>query len=205
MLLLLLACTGESKDNTNSPPFSPGDDTDVTAGPDDTAATGGDSDWSDSPYSELCLHDLPSPIADAEGTFTINGVEDAPPPLPAGVSLDNTGGLEIVGCIPNLRDESPILDDMVFSVWLSLFDHDDAPLDMGIGEDADGVYQVGGGATDWNDVVAWDEGGTFMSFEAGVGSFTTIDKDGGRLVGVVDVTATDPPGYAMQVSIDLTW
>jgi len=94
---------------------------------------------------------------------------------------------------------------MVFTVRLSLFDHDDGPLDMGIGADADGVNQVSGGATDWKDVVAWDEDNTFMYFEAGMGSFSTIDKDGGRLVGIVDVTQTDPPGYEMQVTIDLTW
>jgi len=210
LTVLLLACTspddktfaGGSDGGADS---ASGDDAGGAPGGDTTDDTTDDTGLLDGPYSALCLHDLPSPILDATGTFSIADVEGVPEPLPVGAAVDNTGGLEIVACAPNRQDENPILDDMVFSVHLSLFDHDDAPMDLGIGDDASGVNVLTGGATDWNDVVDWDEDGTFMSFEAGVGSFSEIDKDGGRLVGVIDVTETDPPGYEMQVTIDLTW
>jgi len=157
-------------------------------------------------YSSSCQHELPGePILDAFGTFEITGVEEVPPDFALGAHLDGTGGLEIVACVPDRESASPILDDLVFSVSLALFDFDDGAMDLGIGDDADSVNELTGTVSDWHDIVPWDDGGTFMTFEAGVGTFSEIDKDGGSLVGVIDVTETDPRGYDMQVEIDLSW
>ena len=170
---------------------------------DDTSLPEADTGWPDGPYSELCKHDMPSPIADATGSLVITGLEDAPVGMPVGASVDGTGGLDILACVPDLGDDA-ILDDLVLHVRLSLFDHDDAPLDLGVAGDAKGVQVVNGTWTDWHDVVPWDEDGTFLYFAGGSASFSEIDKDG-RLVGTVEVTATDPPGYPHQLEIDLSW
>lgn len=204
LLILMLACAGTktAEDLHASGATDSGTDGATTGG---GATDGGTTDYSGMSYSEVCQHDLPSDIADAAGAFEITGVEGAPGPLPAGAALDGTGGLEIVACVPDLESPSPILDELVVSVRLSLFDHDDALLDLGVGDDATGVQAATGDITDWGDVVTWDEGGTFLYFTGGQASFSEIDKDGGRLAGAVQVTETDPPGYGMDIEIDLTW
>ena len=67
-----------------------------TATTDDTAANKN----LDGPYSQACLHDLPSDIQDADGTLIISGIDGAPSEMPAGASVDGTGGLTIVACVP---------------------------------------------------------------------------------------------------------
>jgi len=157
-------------------------------------------------YSAVCSHELPGePILDASGTFAVTDVDGAPASFAVGTHLDGTGGLDVVACVPDRENDPPILDDLVLSIGLALFDFDDGAMDLGIGDDADGVNVLTGTASDWHDIVPWDEGGTFMTFEGGVGSFSEIDKDGGRLVGVIDVTETDPRGYDMQIEVDLSW
>ena len=61
-----------------------------------------------------------------------------------------------------------------------------------------------GDVTDWDGVTSWGQGDTFMQFTAGGASFTELDKQG-RLVGLVNVTETDPAGDPLSIQVDLTW
>jgi hypothetical protein len=85
-----------------------------------------------------------------------------------------------------------------------LFDLDDQPIDLPVGDDATGVNVLWGTVTDWDGVTSWGGSGTFLHLQGGRSSFSELDKQG-RLVGTVDVTDTDPAGVPMELALDLSW
>lgn len=154
-------------------------------------------------YNARCKQDAPgSEIADATGTFLVEGPADAPAAFGVGTWVSGTGSLEIYTCVPSGVNE--ILDRLNFDIELVLFDIDDQPIDLPVSDDATTVNVLWGTASDWDDVTSWTGTGGFMHFRRGGSSFSELDKDG-RLVGTIDVTETDPPGHPMTVTIDLTW
>lgn len=156
------------------------------------------------PYTEVCKHELSGdPIVDASGLFDIDGPLGTPTNLNMGARVTNTGGLTVVGCVASPQTE--ILDNLVIEIDLALFDEDDTAMDLPIGvEDAGTVHVLTGTITDWAGITGWTDG-AFIQFETGMGSFTTIDKDGGALVGTIEVTETDPAGLPMTIDVDLSW
>lgn len=154
-------------------------------------------------YSDTCKHDLPSSIRDTTGSFVVDGPAGTPNRWGVGTSVTGTGSLIVVACDPSLADD--ILDDLVLDLTLVLFDIDDQAIDLPISNEAVSTNLVTGGVTDWGDVVDWDgPEGTFLTFTEGSSSWSEVDKDG-RLTGVAQVTATDPAGSPMTITMDLSW
>jgi hypothetical protein len=185
----VVACTGEGK--------PPGGDSGTAP---TTGLTGPAGEAH--PYSEHCKSEATEPISDASGTFAVTGQPDAPTAFAVGTWVGATGSLNVAACVPSAEDE--ILDRLNFDLELVLFDLDDQPIDLAVGDDATGVNVLWGTVTDWDGVTSWGQGGTFLNFEGGTSSFSELDKQG-RLVGMVDVTTTDPAGVPLQVNLDLTW
>jgi hypothetical protein len=179
--------------------------TPVDTGPNttDTGTTVPDYELTGAPFGDHCKFEAPgAPILDAAGTFLVTGPATAPPLFAVGTWVGGTGSLNVVGCVPSASEE--ILDRLVFAVELVLFDIDDEPIDLAVADDATGVNVLLGTVTDWDGVTDWNPSGTFLNFQRGSSSFSELDKQG-RLVGTIDVTATDPAGFPMTVDIDLTW
>ena len=155
------------------------------------------------PYSEVCKHEAAGePILDTTGSLTITGRDDAPTELGVGAYEDGTGGLNVVACVPSPSTE--ILDRLVLTMTLTLFEIDDQPIDLPVSNEATELNMLFGDVNDWDEVTSWGQGDTFMQFTAGGASFTELDKQG-RLVGIVNVTETDPAGDPLSIRVDLTW
>lgn len=155
------------------------------------------------PYGEVCKHEAAGEtILDATGELTITGRPDAPAELSVGAYEDGTGGLNVVACVPSAETE--LLDRLVLTMTLTLFEIDDQPIDLPVSDEATDINMLFGDVTDWDEVTSWGQGDTFMQFAAGSASFTELDKQG-RLVGLVDVTETDPAGDPLSIQVDLSW
>lgn len=164
---------------------------------------GGPKQGGAGPYSEVCKHEAAgAQIHDTTGELAITGPEDAPTELGVGAYEDGTGGLNVVACVPSAATE--ILDRLVLTMTLTLFEIDDQPVDLPVSDEATELNILYGVVTDWDGVTSWGQGETFTYFADGSASFSELDKQG-RLLGVVDVTETDPPGTPMTITVDLSW
>ncbi|MEQ1508072.1 MAG: hypothetical protein ABMB14_37935 [Myxococcota bacterium] len=198
---LWLGCTDEP---AHSVPFydDSGTDTDT-----DTDTTGGTTPTGEpgvaQPYNGRCKQDAPgAAITDATGVFRVTGPPDAPASFGVGTWVSGTGSLEVYTCVPSAASE--ILDRLNLDLELVLFDIDDQAIDLPVDLDATSVNVLWGTVSDWDGITNWTAGDGFMHFRRGLGSFSTLDKQG-RLVGTIDVSETEPAGHAMNIEIDLTW
>lgn len=191
VIAALAACTGGGP----KPPEGTGGDTGATPG---LTGPAGEAH----PWSEHCKFEPTEPVADAAGTFRVTGPADAPAAFAVGAWVGATGSLNIAACVPSAQDE--LLDRLNFDLELVLFDLDDQPIDLPVGDDATGVNVLWGTVTDWDGVTSWGGSGTFLHLQGGSSSFSELDKQG-RLLGTVNVTDTDPAGVPMELALDLTW
>lgn len=155
------------------------------------------------PWSEVCKARGDTFVAeDVVGRFLVEGPSDTPGPFGVGVWIDGTGGLNVWTCIESQPDD--LLDRLDFDLTLTLFELDDLAIDLPVTDDAEAINVLWGHLVDWDDVVDWDQDSDFLYLADGEASFSAVDKQG-RLVGVISVTETDPPGTPMTITVDLAW